>query len=338
MHCLMTLFSGSWTFLPCSPIYSGIMFGTYFVLSNVRGLSPLSPEEALRAFSPSQHRKLTACYRHQCRLVETGAVKQLKASYTHWDKIELLVAQLFSALTATHLKTRVLPDPYKMSPISAPLTLQPDSIFSPCVADIPPPPPLYSYPPTMLPEPKCPLDVPDVLPVRKYKSRELKNPPVMKFREIVHHTKSPVKITVKLVSRSLTVLWKEALKHCPAFEFVGLEHFVDKVCARRTKGYKGTPTELGLGEMFPNVPREDIPVSVQFYYEQVATAGHLETPFFNIHKHGLRTLDFLGAKSSDTNLFSFSLPDILAYTEFELSFNDAFVFYSGISDRPQEPL
>ena len=157
------------------------MFGGYLVLSNVRGLSPLSPEEALRAFNASQRRKLTACYRHQCRLVGTGAVKQLKASYTHWDKIELPVAQLFPALVATQLKKRVHPDPDKMLHISAPLTLQPDFIFFRCVADIPPPPPLYSYPPTMLPEPECPLGVPDVLLVRKYKSRELENPPVMKF-------------------------------------------------------------------------------------------------------------------------------------------------------------
>ena len=306
------------------------MFGTYFVLSNVKGLSPLSPAEALRAFGASQRRKLTACYRHQCRLVETRAVKQLKASYTHWDKIELPVAQLFPALTATQLKQRVLPDPNQMPPIPAPLTLQPDSIFFRYVADVPPPPPLYSYPSTKLPEPKCPLGVPDVLPVRKYKSKEFENPPVVKFREIVRHAASPVKITAKLVSRSLTVLWKEAVVHCPAFEFVGLESFVDQVRAWRQKGYRGTPTELDLVEMFPNVPREDIPVAVQFYYEQVTAARHLKTPFFNIHKHGLRTLDFLGAQGRDSNFFSFSLSDILAYTEFELTFNDAFVFYASI--------
>ena len=82
--------------------------------------------------------------------------------------------------------------------------------------------------------------------------------------------------------------------------------------------------------MFPNVPRDDIAVAVKFYYAEVARERHLKEPFFNIHKHALRTLDFLGAKSRSPHFFSFSLTDVLAYVEFKLSFNDAFVFYSSI--------
>ena len=61
------------------------------------------------------------------------------------------------------------------------------------------------------------------------------------------------------------MLWKLAVTHCPAFEFVGLGSFVDRVREWRSQGYAGTPTELDLVEMFPNVPRDDVPVAIQFF-------------------------------------------------------------------------
>ena len=88
---------------------------------------------------------------------------------------------------------------------------------------------------------------------------------MMKFREIVRHAASPVKITAKFMSLALTVLWKLAVHHCPAFEFVGLEGFVPAVREWHRQGYSGVPTELDLVEMFPNVPRQDIPVAISLW-------------------------------------------------------------------------
>ena len=244
------------------------MFGKYFPLSQIKGFSPLHPGEAIRAFVSFKSRKLTACYKRQCKLVETRAVKQLKASYPQWDKMELPTAYLFPVLTTAQLQRREHPTPIHMPPPPVPPVSPPNSLFFGHVSDTPPPPPRYLYPPTMLPEPKCPLGVPNVLPVRKYKSQEFASPPIVKFREIVRHAASPVKPTAKLISRALTVLWKEAIQRCPAFEFVGLESFVDQVRSWRNEGYTGTPTELDLVKMFPNVPRGDIAVAVRFYYTE----------------------------------------------------------------------
>ena len=89
-------------------------------------------------------------------------------------------------------------------------------------------------------------------------------PRVVEFREIVRHAASPVKITAKLVSRALTVLWKLAVQHCPAFEFVGLDIFVDWVKDGRAKGYTGQPTELDLVEMFSKCPAMTSPLRSNF--------------------------------------------------------------------------
>ena len=305
--------------------------GTYFALSRLKGLSALHPDEALRAFGIFQRHKKSTMYHNQCKLVETRAIHQLKRSYPQWDRLALPTAHLFPTLTAAHLRKRTSPDPSSLPTFLPTPPLPYGSAFFIHVSEEPPAQPAYHYPSRLLPEPKQPLGVPDVLPVRKFKSKEFAVPQVVKFREIVRHAASPVKITAKFVSRALTVLWKLAVTHCPAFEFVGLESFVDRVREWRTRGYTGTPTELDLVEMFPNVPRDDIPVAIQFFYDRVTEALNLgPTASFNLHRDNLRALDFFGAKSKNPSFVSFSLSDVLSYMGFELLCNDAFAFYSSI--------
>ena len=103
---------------------------------------------------------------------------------------------------------------------------------------------------------------------------------------------------------------------------------MDRVRDWRTKGYTGTPTELDLVEMFPNVPRDEILVAIQIFLNRVTKALHLgSTASFNLHRKKLRALDFFGANSKNPSFVSFSLSDVLSYVGFELLCNDVFAFY-----------
>ena len=61
------------------------------------------------------------------------------------------------------------------------------------------------------------------------------------------------------------------------------------------------------------MPRDDISVAIQFFFDRVTEALHLgPTASFDIHRNNLRPLDFLGTKSNSPSFLSFSLSDVLS--------------------------
>ena len=185
--------------------------GTYFILSHLKGLSALHPDEAFRAFGIFQRHKKTTMYHNQCKLLETRAIYQLKRSYPQWDRLELPTAHLFPTSTTAHLRKRTSPDPSCLPTFQPTPPLPDGSTFFALFSEEPPAQPAYNLPPRIFLEPKQALGVPVVLPVPKCKSKEFAVPKVVKFCQIVRHAASPITIMAKFGGGALTVLRKLAV-------------------------------------------------------------------------------------------------------------------------------
>ena len=199
--------------------------------------------------------------------------------------------------------------------------------------------PVAPQPPTFaLRKPELCSGVPDVTVPVKYKSCELKTPPLVKCREVLRQALHPFKPAQRHLGRCLSVLWKLTASQPSSIEFVAMPELRRVIQQWRAKycvsgsTVEGAFGELDIEEMFPNVQRSEVPTAVRQFYADACTRANAKAGdlVFALHPGGLKQLDCLRRPRTRDAYICYSITDIYCMLAIELLVNDEFVHCTSI--------
>ena len=183
-----------------------------------------------------------------------------------------------------------------------------------------------------LPKPTCKL-------IPKHKWREDLPGSNLKVREVIEHDKQAYKSVCRHLGRCLTLLRKYACSRPGALECVSMEQLHEFVTclSSATVSPSDAWVELDLAQMFPNVPRDKVLTTADFFWRRLSKDRQLSlnSSGFNIPKHGIRSLDSISAATKNDSCYQFfPIHDVLLLLTWDLMFNDRFVHFSSVFRQP----